>query len=217
MARQRQIEQEGVLGELTVQSYDKMMKKLMDKGYLDTSTIIKSGIVGGTVLEIGPGPGYLGIDWLQKTTDTFLKAIDISPDMLAMAKHNAKEYGFENRTEYTLGNAKEMPYSDETFDAVFTNGSLHEWNEPQKIFSEIYRVLKKDGIYCITDLRRDIMFFARIMLQIIIPKDRKKGFLSSLYASYTKNEIINLIKDTKIEKSKINSALWTIEILGKKL
>jgi ubiquinone/menaquinone biosynthesis C-methylase UbiE len=188
----------------------------MDKGYLDTSTIIKSGITHGIALEIGPGPGYLGIDWLIKTENTQLKGIDISPDMLARAKMNAGEYNLENRTEYVLGNAKKIPYENETFDAVFTNGSMHEWSEPAEIFKEIYRVLKKGGRYCITDLRRDISIIARLMIQMVIPKERKEGFLSSLYASYTKNEMENLIKGTELVKSKVNSALWTLEITGTK-
>jgi ubiquinone/menaquinone biosynthesis C-methylase UbiE len=216
MVKQRKIEQEGVTGELTVESYDKMMRRLMDKGYLDTKSIIKSGITNGEALEIGPGPGYLGIDWLKNTENTSLKALDISPDMIVIAKRNAHDNGVENRVEYILGDAKQLPFKDETFDAVFTNGSMHEWSNPKEIYNEIYRVLKKGGHYFISDLRRDINFIAKIVLQIVIPKERKKGFLSSLYASYTKDELLSLIKDTKINHSQINTELWSIEIMGKK-
>jgi ubiquinone/menaquinone biosynthesis C-methylase UbiE len=44
-------------------------------------------------------------------------------------------------------NAKQMPFVEESFDAVFTNGYLYEWGEPKVIFDEIYRVLKKGGLY----------------------------------------------------------------------
>lgn len=68
--------------------------------------------------------------------------------MIETAQRNAAEYGFEERVEYVKGSALSMPLDDETFDAVFSNGSLHEWEEPQKVFSEIYRVLKRraDGL-----------------------------------------------------------------------
>src|SRR5271169_4809602 len=102
------------------------------------------------------GPGYLGIEWLSKTHGTFLKGLDISQDMINMAQRNAQEFKVQSRVEYHLGDAKHMRFDDETFDAVFTNGSLHEWSDPKPVFDGIYRVLKPGGRYCITDLRRDI-------------------------------------------------------------
>jgi len=137
MIKPRIIEPEGVTGELTVESYDKLMRSLMNKGYLDTSTIIQSGITHGTALEIGPGPGYLGIEWLSKTQDTFLKGLDISSDMINRAQGNAQEFKVQDRVEYHLGDAKQMPFDDETFDAVFTNGSLHEWLNPKLVLDGI--------------------------------------------------------------------------------
>jgi ubiquinone/menaquinone biosynthesis C-methylase UbiE len=48
-----------------------------------------------------------------------------------------REYGFKRRVEYVSGDAREMPFDDNSFDAVFTNGSLQEWAEPRNIFNEI--------------------------------------------------------------------------------
>ena len=33
----------------------------------------------------------------------------------------------------------EMPFEDESFDSVISNGSLHEWETPVRVFNEIYR------------------------------------------------------------------------------
>ena len=177
MTKARVVEPEGVTGEFTVESYDKMMRGLMEKGYLDTSKLTEAGITSGVALEVGPGPGYLGIDWLTKTKDTILKGLDLSADMIMVAQRNAKEFHVDDRVEYVLGDAKQMLFLDETFDAVFSNGSLHEWSNPKAVLSEIYRVLKPGGVYYISDLRRDITLFARLLLQIAIPRERKKGFL----------------------------------------
>ena len=49
-----------------------------------------------------------------------------------------------------------MPFDDSSFDAVISNGSLHEWEDSKRVFNEIYRVLRQGGRYCITDLRRDV-------------------------------------------------------------
>ena len=216
MTKARVVESEGVTGEFTVESYDKMMRGLMKKGYLDTSKLIEAGITSGNALEVGPGPGYLGIDWLTKTNNTFLKGLDLSADMITVAQRNAKEFHVDNRAEYVLGDAKHMLFHDEALDAVFSNGSLHEWSDPKAVLSEICRVLKPGGVYYISDLRRDITLFARLLLQIAIPKERKKGFISSLNASYTTEEITPVLSETRFNKAKVTRELWTIVITGRK-
>jgi len=216
MTTTRIIEPEGVTGEFTVESYDRMMRGLMEQGYLDTSQIIEAGITSGTALEIGPGPGYLGIDWLQRTTNTSLKGLDISADMIAVANKNAKEFGVDHRVEYVLGDAKQILFGDNTFDAVFTNGSLHEWSDPKAVFNAIHRVLKPGGHYCISDLRRDIALFAKVILQFAIPKERKQGFISSLNASYTQKELMALVHDTNLNSARVGIGLWTVAITGTK-
>jgi hypothetical protein len=58
---------EGIQGQLTVEIYDQMQRRLRDKGWIETREITKSGITHGIALEIGPGPGYLGLEWLRNT------------------------------------------------------------------------------------------------------------------------------------------------------
>jgi ubiquinone/menaquinone biosynthesis C-methylase UbiE len=135
-----------------------MQRRLRDKGWIETKDIMKSGIRKGLVLERGPGPGYGGLEWLKKTQGTTLKGLDISADMKAIAGWNAEEYGFSERVEYMHSNTDTMPFDNETFDGLFTNGSLHDWSNPKDTFNEIWRVLKKGGRVFISDLRRDMFF-----------------------------------------------------------
>ena len=136
----------GIQGEITVAQYDQMQRSLRDRGWIETSSLLKYGIVNGQALEIGPGPGYLGLEWLKQTKDTCLVGLDISPDMQSLAQRNAQIYGLIDRTEYRLGNCDQIPIDDNTFDAVFTSGSLHEWANPCGAFDEIWRVLKGEAI-----------------------------------------------------------------------
>jgi len=216
MPRPRVREPEGVTGQLTTESYDRMMRSLMKKGYLDTSKLIKAGINSGTALEVGPGPGYSGIDRLTKTSNTFLKGLDISADMVRVAQRNATEFHVDDRAAYFLGDARQIVFDDETFDAVFSNGSLHEWSDPRIVLNEIHRVLKPGGVYYISDLRRDMSLFARVLLQRAIPKERKQGFLMSLNASYATDEIAPILSETKLSKCKVSREFWTIAITAKK-
>ena len=122
----------GIQGLLTGEIYDQMQRRLRDKGWIETREITGSGITGGLALEIGPGPRYLGLEWLKDTKGTTLKGIDISPDMIALAERNAMACGLEQRVEYVQSGGAKLPFEDELFDAVFTANSLHEWTEPEQ-------------------------------------------------------------------------------------
>jgi hypothetical protein len=92
MVRPRVIETtEGIQGEFDVIAYDRMMRRLRDRGWIETREILEGGITTGVALEIGPGPGYLGLDWLSKTEETSLVGLEISANIIAMAERNAQE------------------------------------------------------------------------------------------------------------------------------
>jgi ubiquinone/menaquinone biosynthesis C-methylase UbiE len=207
----------GIQGEFNVQIYDRMMRRFRDKGWMETDHIIKSGIKEGVVLEIGPGPGYLGLEWLKKTKETTLRAVEISPDMIQIAEKNAKEYRLQSRVTYVEGDAQKIPFDENTFDAVFTNGSLHEWSQPQKIFNEIHRVLNPGGKYFISDLRRDINPFVKwVMYWMTKPKEIRPGLITSINAAYTLMEIQSLVDKTKLKEAIVTKTLMGFEITGVK-
>ena len=117
---------EGIQDSFVVKHYDEMMRNSRNKGYIYTDEIIELGIGDGRALEIGPGPGYLGLEWLKNTGGTRLTGLDISAGMVKVAEKNALEYGLGDRAEYVVGNAMALPFDDGVFDAVFSNASLHE-------------------------------------------------------------------------------------------
>jgi ubiquinone/menaquinone biosynthesis C-methylase UbiE len=207
----------GITGELNVQAYDAMMRKMRDRGWIETKLIIRSGIHSGLALEVGPGPGYLGLEWLKNTSDTILKGLDISDDMITLAERNAREYDLTRRTEYVKGDACKMPFDKEYFDAVFTNGSLHEWEHPEEILNEIARVLKPGGRYCISDLRRDMNPLVKGFLWLATqPKEMRRGLLSSIGSSYTPGECEELLSRTRLPGWKIENNRLGIVITGQK-
>lgn len=205
MTRPREPETDhGIQGEFNVETYDQMQRRLRDKGWIETQDIIKSGITQGLALEVGPGPGYLGLEWLKQTQGTSLKGLDISPDMIAVAERNAREYGLSERVEYVQSSGEKMPFDDETFDAVFTNGSLHEWSQPQKTFDEIWRLLKPGGRVFISDLRRDMFSLIKWFLWINTqPKAIRTGLITSINAAYTPDELRELIKGTALARCEV--------------
>jgi len=208
---------QGIQGDFNVQIYDQMQRRLRDKGYMETKDIIKSDITSGLALDVGPGPGYLGLEWLKLTQGTMLKGLDISRDMIEIAEKNAEDYGLSDRVDYVLSSGDKMPFEDSTFDAVFTNGSLHEWSEPKKTFDEIWRALKPGGRVFISDLRRDMSFLIKWFLWINTkPKEIRPGLISSINAAYTPDELKELIKGTKLEECEVSGNLIGLKITGVK-
>ena len=218
MTKPRVIEtDQGIQGEFNVTIYDQMQRRLRDKGWIETKELLKHGIAQGCALEIGPGPGYLGLEWLKHTEGTTLKGLDISPDMIAVAERNAREYGLSQRVEYVHSSGSGVPFDDNNFDAVFTNGSLHEWSDPRSTFSEIWRVSKPGGRVFISDLRRNMFVLMRWFLWInTSPKEIRPGLTSSINASYTPDELRELIKGTRLENCVVSGNLLGVILTGAK-
>lgn len=207
----------GITGEFDTRAYDKMMRRMRDRGWLETGFIIKEGVTSGLALEVGPGPGYLGLEWLKKTSGTLLDGLDISEDMLALARRNAAEYGLTDRVDYVGGDARKIPFEDGHFDAAFTNGSLHEWSHPEEILNEIYRVLKPGGKYVVSDLRRDIIAPIRWFLYTVVgSKEMRQGLITSLNAAYTVSEIEIILTRTELKGWRVSQNPLGIVISGKK-
>jgi len=219
MVKRRLIETDELIkSELHAQMFDKMMRGERDKGWLGTDDIIKTGIRHGLALEIGPGPGYLGLEWLKETLGTNLKAVEISPAMIVIAKKNTIEYDLEARIEYINGDAQELPFDDDMFNGVFSRFSLHEWKQPTKIFNEIYRVLRPGGIYYISDLRRDMNLLLRWFVPLMIKqKEMKQSYISSVNASYTYEEISTILEESKLKGCIIKKDIGGLVIMGEKV
>jgi ubiquinone/menaquinone biosynthesis C-methylase UbiE len=216
MAKPRVIEtDQGIQGQFNVAVYDQMQRTFRDRGWIETGEIIKHGITRGHALEVGPGPGYLGLEWLRQTEGTRLTGLDISPDMIATAEKNAREYGLSGRVEYVCSNADIMPFDDNTFDAVFTNGSLHEWADPKRIFDEIGRVVKPGGRVFISDLRRDAIAPVRWFLWLgTSPAEIRPGLVTSLNAAYTPAELRELLRGTRLAGFTVSSNLLGLTVFG---
>lgn len=206
---------EGIQSEVTAEIFDEFAKGMRDKGWNGVTEMISSGIHGGDILEIGPGPGYVGLELAKQVNPRTFTGCEISPAMIRIAEKNARDYGIAAR--YVQGNGMKMPLPDVSFDCVISNGSMHEWENPVEVFNEIYRVLRPGGRYCITDMRRDIGFLKRYMIYFSTkPKEIRPGFLSSLNASYTQKEIQELLGRSKLSGGIVKQDFMGLSITGEK-
>ncbi|TVL43137.1 class I SAM-dependent methyltransferase [Brachyspira hyodysenteriae] len=98
------------------------------------------------LLDIGSGTGYL-INMLKKYKATAeFYGLDLSEEMINISKSkNIKD------AEFILGSANKLPFNDNTFDIVTCIQSFHHYPYPDEAMKEVYRVLKKGGIYILSD------------------------------------------------------------------
>ncbi len=191
MVRQRVIETtEGIQDNYDVQVFDQMQRRLRDKGWMELKFFLTNAVGHGEFLEIGPGPGYLGLELLKRFEGTTLVGLDISPAMIEVAKRNAAEYGLSDRFELKLGMGDSLPFEDGRFDCVVSSNSLHEWEHPVETLAEIWRVLKPGGRVLLHDLRRDTSLPMRwFLFSVTKPKEILPGMRSSMNAAYTRKEV----------------------------
>ncbi len=208
---------QGIQDEITVQEYDLMQRGLRDHGHLPVDDLVEMTKAGEKALEIGSGPGYYGLEWLKKTDGTHLTCLEISPAMIRLAEKNAGDYGLSARVSYREGNALLMPFPDESFDLVFSNGSLHEWEDAQVVFSGIHRVLKPKGTALVTDLRRDISEEIQNFMKKTCPSPGiKAGFETSVQAAYTQKELEEILASVPFGKKQVITHPYGLVVIAEK-
>lgn len=105
---------------------------------------------GGLGLDVGCGSGALTIACAKKNQKATMVGCDIwkgsykSEFSKALCENNAKLEGIEN-VRFEEGNAVNLPFEDESFDALTSNYVYHNvaGQNKQRLLLEIFRVLKK--------------------------------------------------------------------------
>lgn len=103
------------------------------------------------ILDLGCGTGKLLNRILKQFPDVFGIGVDLSPQMLRQARKNKQ---FPKREIFVKGNAENLPFVDNQFNAVFNTISFLHYPNPQQVFQEIYRILKPQGYYYLADYSR---------------------------------------------------------------
>ncbi|HLM77213.1 MAG TPA: class I SAM-dependent methyltransferase [Rubrobacteraceae bacterium] len=100
---------------------------------------------GERVLEVGPGTGYYTLDVAKQIApDGVLDILDLQQQMLDHTMRKASERHITNIVP-TQGDAQELPYPDDTFDAAYMTVTLGEVPDQDAALRELCRVLKPDS------------------------------------------------------------------------
>jgi len=125
---------------------EETMKGLFRKIYpvIAEQAIARTGVRKGLCLDIGGGPGMLGI-CLAEASDLAVMVVDPLADCIELARENIAERGLDHRVGARQGSAEALPYADETVDLVVSRGSIYFWDDQRQGLREIHRVLRPGG------------------------------------------------------------------------
>jgi ubiquinone/menaquinone biosynthesis C-methylase UbiE len=118
-------------------------------------TILGPKHIEGKVLDLGCGFGILGMRICSQDEFSAVVGLEQSRTLVKAAEIITSRRGYSERIAFRVWEDDFLPFESNEFDAVVSFMALHKWNNLEKVFSEIERVRKRDGIVYIGDFRRD--------------------------------------------------------------
>jgi len=198
--------------------YDSMDFTEVNNGFAEKAVALAPQ--KGVILDLGTGTARIPILMLQKAKkkELAVHAVDLSAEMLKIARKNINGAGLANRVVVHHLDAKELPFEDGAYDMVISNSIAHHIPEPLGFFKEVRRVIKEGGGIFIMDLfRPESLAEVDMLVQTYAGSDndyQQKLFRDSLRAALTIPEVKELIAAAGIGGLKVSQASdrhWSIE------
>jgi ubiquinone/menaquinone biosynthesis C-methylase UbiE len=135
---------------MTTRKFKKYFESDLGKLVLQKEGEYIRGALGecGKILDVGCGNGFFE----KELPDLNITGIDASEDMIEDARRRADN-------NFILGDAGDMIFDDEIFDAAFCVASLEFMDDYTRVVAEVHRVLKTGGKFLAMILNPESEYF----------------------------------------------------------
>lgn len=170
-----------------------------------------------SLLDVGTGTALIPIELCSRDVTCRVAAVDLATEMLKLAEQNVARHELDGRISLQRIDAKRMPYSRDSFEAVISNSIVHHIPEPSAVFAEMLRVLRPHGILFVRDLLRPETDAQLEMLVATYAGQEnahsQQLFRDSLHAALTLAEVQDLVGPHGIPASAVTQTSdrhWTL-------
>ncbi len=175
---------------------------------------------GDTVIDLGSGAGNdCFIARNEAGEDGRVIGIDFTPAMIEKAKANAQKLGFTN-VEFRKGDIENIPVSANVADVIVSNCVLNLVPDKDKVFKEIFRVLKQGGHFSISgivlvgNLPQALRNAAEMYAGCVSGAIQKEAYLELIKANGFSNTAIQKEKPISIPDDILKNYLNKEELQG---
>lgn len=102
------------------------------------------GLERGRCVDIGAGPGFVGIE-IAKITEMEIYFVDLKQESLDEAQKNVEAAELENQVHFIKSDVHALSLEDDFAHFVVSRGSIWFWEDPPRGLQEVYRILKPMG------------------------------------------------------------------------
>ena len=137
--------------------------------------------VGRDVLEIGTGMGADHLEW-AKSHPRSLVGIDLTERAVDFTRERLALYGL--KADVRVGDAERLPFSDDSFDIVYSWGVLHHSPDTRRAVAEVKRVLRPRGRALVMIYHRASLVGLMLWVRYALLRGRPFKSLQSIYGGY---------------------------------
>ncbi|MDO5654774.1 MAG: bifunctional demethylmenaquinone methyltransferase/2-methoxy-6-polyprenyl-1,4-benzoquinol methylase UbiE [Flavobacteriaceae bacterium] len=110
------------------------------------------------ILDVATGTGDLAIALAQKIPNAQITGFDLSAGMLEYGREKIKAKNLNHQIQMIQGDAENMPFEDNSFDAITVAFGVRNFENLEKGLKEIHRVLKPGGTFLILEFSQPQVF-----------------------------------------------------------
>ena len=109
------------------------------------------------ILELGHGNAGHVVFLFEQAEKLKYYGLEMSELMFQEARQINRNFVSQKQAFFSIYDGNTIPFEDGSFNKIFTVNTIYFWQKPEELLSEIYRVLKSNGTFCLTFAEEDFM------------------------------------------------------------